>query len=448
MKTRTLLGAAVAAVLACWVALMVAAPAQAAPGDLVKVFVVADPGQTLQSVAQDTLGDGGRAGEIFTLNKGRPQPDGTALTDPNQPLHPGWVLKLPDDASGPDVKQARETGTGQAGNAQPGGAQAAPAESSTTSTVVTFPLAAAIAVVVAVLLAFVTAGILGRRRVAGWSGQVLGKLGEAGRRRRLLTQRRALAQRFAADGEAVRRAYETIGEAAVAAKTDDGPVHAVRLDQTGASVWLSASDTLSQPWEQVDSTQWRRPANGSIERLTPAQMPRARAEQSIACLVRAGSDAAGEPIFVDLTRLDGVLSVAGDRTVARDIVQNLLGEVARLRPDLPVFVFPVADAGPQLIVPPGLKVLPQVPMPQPGGESSGPVRGTAARNPVRGLIIAAGNLDERETADLIAFCGSRGGGWTGLVCGDVGAGAHWQWRADADGTVDIPVLGVDLTVPA
>lgn len=446
MKRRTLLGAAVAAVLACWVALMVGAPAQAAPGDLVKVFVVADPGQTLRSIAQDTLGDGGRSGEIFTLNKGRPQPDGAALTDPNQALHVGWVLKLPDDAAGPDVKQARETGTDQ-----PTGAAAPPAatgSTDTTSTAVTFPLAAAIAVVVAVLLAFVTAGILGRRRVAAWFGGLVTKLGETGRRRRLLTRRRELSQRFAGDGEAVRRAYETIGEAAVAAKSDDGPVHAVRLDQSGASVWLSASDTLREPWEQVDDTQWRRPANGSIERLTPAQMPRARAEQSIACLVRAGSDPAGEPIFVDLTRLDGVLSVTGDREVARDIVQNLLGEVARLRPEMPVFVFPVASAGLPLTVPPGLKVLPQAPMPQAGGEPSGPVRGTAARHPVRGLIVASGNLDERATADLIAFCGSRGGGWTGLVCGDVGDGAHWRWRADADGTVDIPVLGVDLTVPA
>jgi hypothetical protein len=87
-------------------------------------------------------------------------------------------------------------------------------------------------------------------------------------------------------------------------------------------------------------------------------------------------------------------------------------------------------------------------MPPVVGELSGPVRGTAARLPVRGLIVAAGNLDERETADLIALCGSRGGGWTGLVCGEVGDGAHWRWRADADGTVDIPVLGVDLIVPA
>jgi hypothetical protein len=440
MKRRRVLGAAVAAMLACWVALMAAAPAQAAPGDLVKVFVVTDPGQTLQTIAQDTLGNSGRAGEIFTLNKGRPQPDGTALTDPNQPLHVGWVLKLPDDAAGPDVKQAQESGT-----QHQTGAAAPPA---TTGTVVTFPLTAAIAVVVAVLLAFVTAGILSRRRVAASLGRVLAKLGEAGRRRRLLTERRALAQRFAADGESVRRAYETIGEAAVAAESDDGPVHAVRLDQTGASVWLSASDALREPWEQVDSTQWRRPTNGSIDRLTPAQMPRARAEQSTACLVRAGSDPAGEPIFVDLTRLDGVLSVTGDRTVARDIVQNLLSEVSRLRPDMPVFLFPVAAAGLPLTVPPGLKVLSQVPMPQPGGEQAGPVRGTAARHSVRGLIVATGNLDEREAADLLAFCGSRGGGWTGLVCGEVGGGAHWWWRADAAGTVDIPVLGVDLTVPA
>jgi len=57
----------------------------------------------LFEIAARLLGDGNRADEIFELNRGRPQPDGSALTDPAV-LRPGWILVLPADASGPDVR--------------------------------------------------------------------------------------------------------------------------------------------------------------------------------------------------------------------------------------------------------------------------------------------------------------------------------------------------------
>jgi hypothetical protein len=166
--------------------------------------------------------------------------------------------------------------------------------------------------------------------------------------------------------------------------------------------------------------------------------------------VRAGTDADGEPVFVDLSLLDGVLSVTGDRAVARDLVRHLLSEVARVRPNLPVAVLTVGKAGLPLTVPAGLAVVPRVPVPAYAGRpaSSSPVRGAATRHPVRGLIVTTGTPDDRESADLVALCGTDAAGWTGFVAGDVPDGAHWRWQAHADGTVDIPVLGVRLTVPA
>src|SRR5215475_11241438 len=92
-----------------------AAGVAAADGDgLVKVFVVTDPARsgridTLGSIAASTLGDANRASEVFDLNRGRVQPDGGALTDPGQRLHPGWILRLPPAAAGPDVRLARDT---------------------------------------------------------------------------------------------------------------------------------------------------------------------------------------------------------------------------------------------------------------------------------------------------------------------------------------------------
>ncbi|KUL39520.1 hypothetical protein [Actinoplanes awajinensis] len=422
-------------VMAGWVAVVGAGPAAADEGDLVKVFVVTDASQTLPAIAAGTLGDQRRAGEIFELNRGRPQPDGAALATADEPLRPGWILRLPQDASGPDVKQARET-AGQPQNHDPNQDQAS-------GTTVSFSLAAALAIVAALLLALITAAILSRRQVAAGVRRIVHAVREPGRRRRRLAARRVLAERFAADGESVRRAYDTAGEAAAAAPGQEGLVHAIQLDQGGASVWLTAADELTTPWQQADSTRWHRTADNSWR---GAGLP----ELSTACLVRAGADAAGEAVFVDLSRLDGVLSVTGDQRVARDVVQNVLGEVARLRPGTPVMVFPSTDGTAPLVVPAGLEVVPlkETPMTRTVTDKHGPLRGVAERGPVGGLIVVAGTPDARQIGALTALCGSRGAGWTGLVCGDAGTSAHWRWHAAADGTVEIPVLGVELTVPA
>jgi DNA-binding SARP family transcriptional activator/LysM repeat protein len=55
---------------------------------------VVQPGDTLWDIAQQHLGDPYRWPEIYDLNQGRPQPDGTTLTDPNL-IYPGWNLQLP-----------------------------------------------------------------------------------------------------------------------------------------------------------------------------------------------------------------------------------------------------------------------------------------------------------------------------------------------------------------
>jgi LysM domain len=54
---------------------------------------------TLWDIAERHLGDPFRWHEIFDLNQGRPQADGTCLTDPDL-IHAGWQLVLPADATG------------------------------------------------------------------------------------------------------------------------------------------------------------------------------------------------------------------------------------------------------------------------------------------------------------------------------------------------------------
>ncbi|RPF19497.1 LysM peptidoglycan-binding domain-containing protein [Myceligenerans xiligouense] len=71
-----------------------------------KTYTV-QPGDSLWRIAQETLGDGTRFKEIAHLNYGAQQDDGRAL-DGSHWVRPGWVLTLPDDASGSSVHQVAD----------------------------------------------------------------------------------------------------------------------------------------------------------------------------------------------------------------------------------------------------------------------------------------------------------------------------------------------------
>ncbi|WFE25477.1 S8 family serine peptidase [Solwaraspora sp. WMMD791] len=60
--------------------------------------------ETLGTIAHRLLGDSARSTEVYNLNVGRRQPDGTALTDPDS-LRAGWYLVMPWDAAGPGVRR-------------------------------------------------------------------------------------------------------------------------------------------------------------------------------------------------------------------------------------------------------------------------------------------------------------------------------------------------------
>jgi hypothetical protein len=72
-----------------------------------KVYVVKPPAgryhESLWEIAHNHLGDGRRYHEIYELNKDHVQPDGTKLTKASL-IRPGWVLRMPGDASGPGIQ--------------------------------------------------------------------------------------------------------------------------------------------------------------------------------------------------------------------------------------------------------------------------------------------------------------------------------------------------------
>ncbi len=66
-----------------------------------KIYRVRPPAgrhhESLWEIAEKCLGDGRRYREIYALNKGKVQPDGTRLTMASL-IRPGWVLEMPADA--------------------------------------------------------------------------------------------------------------------------------------------------------------------------------------------------------------------------------------------------------------------------------------------------------------------------------------------------------------
>ncbi|MBN1174647.1 MAG: LysM peptidoglycan-binding domain-containing protein, partial [Micromonosporaceae bacterium] len=108
--------------------------ARNAPGGVYRVL----KGDNLWDIAEAKLGDPYRWREIYLLNRGHLQPNGYALTDPDE-IDIGWVLMLPATQQAPEAPSEPEpatpapanpgsTGTGQ----QPAPSQPAPSPSATT----------------------------------------------------------------------------------------------------------------------------------------------------------------------------------------------------------------------------------------------------------------------------------------------------------------------------
>src|SRR6478752_10129345 len=70
--------------------------------------------ESLWEIAHNHLGDGRRYREIFELNSGRVQPDGSKLTIASL-IRPGWQLLMPKDAHGPGIEAVTPKLAGELG---------------------------------------------------------------------------------------------------------------------------------------------------------------------------------------------------------------------------------------------------------------------------------------------------------------------------------------------
>jgi hypothetical protein len=357
--------------------------AQQQPG-IEKIYVVQPPAgryhESLWEIAQNHLGDGRRYKEIFELNSGRIQPDGTKLTIASL-IRPGWVLRMPRDAHGAgiEVVTAQLGGQAPAGNQDASGAAAQPDHGGTTghgavpaqagpsvgggagaSAQTDHRASAANGLAAHDGAAAHQPGAGSSEARPSWYGPVYpndlaaasllaaGVLAALGRRRREQLWRRAFGRRVigpageAAGAEAAMRlgAHEPsarlldtglryLSYALAEAGTAPPTVFAAHLGDENLDLWVAPADrNPPSPWTAVgDGQVWRLPLT-SVQRIDPEQTSGALAP--FPGLVSIGTDDTGR-VMVDLEAAHGLIAVTGPEAMVSSALSALAVELATNR---------------------------------------------------------------------------------------------------------------------
>lgn len=472
-----------------------------------KLYTVTPPQgryhESLWEIAQQHLGDGRRYKEIFELNKDVVQPDGSKLTIASL-IRPGWVLKMPGDATGPGIQTVGQ----QQAPAQPavdqgeqhtlaivqpggnGGVATGGTTRSGTEAGIAHGVTAAwpYELSAASLLAAGVLAALGRRRRE--------RLWQRGFGRRLVapTGDAAMAEtalRLGADDPAV-QVLDTSLRQLSAALADQGKtpptVFAAHLGGEHLDLWVAPADPQPPaPWQAVDGGQvWRLPAaaatgldgaglagpgldgpglagaglGGGV--LGGAGLDGNGALAPYPGLVTLGMNDSGR-IMVDLEVAHGLIAVRGPSDTVRAALAALAVELVtnrwsdRMRVTLVGF-----GAGLELIAPDRVEVAATLEEALPALEQRGAeleaqlsawgldsvlTGRSTTRNPDAWAphYLIAGVQPTPEQAERLLAC-ARSRHRTGLgfvVAGDV-PGASWDWELTAAGRLRAGVLGFDL----
>ena len=356
-----------------------------------KIYVVRPPvgryHESLWEIAQNHLGDGRRYREIFELNSGRIQPDGSKLTIASL-IRPGWVLRMPRDAYGPGIEMVSTSPAGQlpAGHQDGSGDAArqghgAAAENGAAATQSGHGAAASDGATQAARGAAGNGAAAPARDGAtaqpgaarppgtgssvaagrqGWYGPVYpaelaaasllaaGVLAALSRRRREQLWRRAFGRRVVAPaGEAaVAEAALRLGahepsarlldtglrylSYALAAESKTPPtVFAAHLGEENLDLWVAPADrNPPSPWTAVgDGQLWRLPL-AAVHRIDPEQTSDALAP--FPGLVSIGTDDTGR-VLVDLEAAHGLIAVTGPGAMVRSALSAIAVELATNR---------------------------------------------------------------------------------------------------------------------
>ena len=331
-----------------------AQPAIAQAPNVEKVYVVKPPAgryhESLWEIAENHLGDGRRYREIFEMNSGRVQPDGTKLTIASL-IRPGWTLRMPRDAYGPGIEIVTQQASGAAaGLQQDGGAGGAGAATGT-------PGAGAGATNESVRAGN---GALAAPSQPGPGTPVFpyelsaasllaaGVLAALGRRRREQLWRRAFGQRIAApEGEAA------VAESALRIGADEPSVRLLDLGLRPLSRALAAGDKplptvfaahigpenldlWVAPADPDPPGPWTAADGGQVWRLPLAAVARLDLDASSGVLapypglVSIGTNETGR-ILVDLEVAHGLIAVRGPHRPVQAALAALAVELATNR---------------------------------------------------------------------------------------------------------------------
>ncbi|HXZ73219.1 MAG TPA: hypothetical protein VEH31_20410, partial [Streptosporangiaceae bacterium] len=319
-----------------------------------KIYVVQPPEgryhESLWEIAQNHLGDGRRYREIFELNAGRVQPDGSKLTIASL-IRPGWILRMPRDAHGPGIRVVRPReqtggtggdartghdtagGDGATGPAPAGPAPAGPARPATARPASAQPGAAGAGepAPTAPGGAVPAGAAVYPYELAAAALLAAGVLSALGRRRREQLWHRAFGRRVAVP---VRPAPAAAAEVALRLGADEPSarmldtglrylaqaratqgralptVFAAHIGRHHLDLWVAPGDREAPaPWVAVDDGQvWRLPL-AAVPGLDPDQAAGARAPYP--GLVSIGTDATGR-VLIDLEAAQGLIAVTGE----------------------------------------------------------------------------------------------------------------------------------------
>jgi hypothetical protein len=289
------------------------------------------------------------------------------------------------------------------------------------------------------LLAGLTGLVLYRRLVAEAARALADAVLEPHRRGRRRRARERLGQVLTTDvatGAAVRDALD--GLAPVLHAPGAARLYSVVVTPAEVAAQVTTCGVPPHPWTVREDGRWVRPR-------PPAPGPRP-SRPRFPRLVRVGVNDDGT-VLVDLAQLDGVLSMTGTDDVSRDLLALLIHELLS-GPGAPP---PVAVLDPERLLPPVPGAAPVravgdlLARSQPAAPATAAVVAVATPQP-EASILAVPTLPTAADAAAVAALCAPGQGWNALVVGEV-PGAHWRWTTSADGTADLGLLGLRVTVP-
>jgi hypothetical protein len=464
-----------------------------------KAYVVKPPAgryhESLWEIAHNHLGDGRRYREIFELNSGHIQPDGSKLTIASL-IRPGWVLQMPRDAYGPGIHvvtpKTQGTSATVQGNGQQANGQQAAGTSATTGTQAPGADAAQRPVrdqnngVLAAPGGQSQGGARWPYELSSASLLAAGVLVALGRRRREQLWRRAFGRRVAApDGDAAlaEKAMRLgaddpsvrlldIGlrylSRALAAQDKTPPtVFAAHLGQDNLDLWIAPPDpNPPRPWEPADGGQlWRLPVAaissldlGSSSDPGGSGIPLA----PYPGLVSIGTNDTGR-ILVDLEVAHGLIAVRGPHRIVQAALAALAVELItnrwsdEMRVTLVGFGAELTTLAPDRVTAAATldEVLPalearaaeaELALTTSGIDSvlTGRSRTTDPSAFAPHYLIMGEPPTPTQRERLVALARTRHRMAAGyVVAGDV-RGATWTWDVTEDGHLKAGVLGFDL----